>query len=162
MEGWTDQQLQHASDTHMRDQCKSRSPVRLFCGSRLNARTAVAGSQGVRALVRRGALSRDRGTPRCRRAGRAAGAGYPDLRTAELEIYSADRLPDPHEDFTLTRPGCPALSRYLTDVQQAERLREVRALVGFTRLDAPDPDDPELVETAPPAKIAAGLGGGGG
>ena len=29
---------------------------------------------------------------------------------------------------------------------QAERLREVRALVGFTRLDAPDPEDPDLVQ----------------
>lgn len=35
------------------------------------------------------------------------------------------------------------------DVVQAERLREVRALVGFTRLDAPDPDDPNLVVRAP-------------
>src|SRR5690606_23820204 len=30
-----------------------------------------------------------------------------------------------------------------------ERLREVRALVGFTRLDAPDPEDPNLVQRAP-------------
>lgn len=37
---------------------------------------------------------------------------------------------------------------------QAERLREVRALVGFTRLDAPDPDDPDLVTTAPLTKDA--------
>jgi hypothetical protein len=38
-----------------------------------------------------------------------------------------------------------ALAAILTDVLQVERLREVRALVGFTRLDAPDPDDPDLV-----------------
>ncbi len=36
--------------------------------------------------------------------------GYPDLRTAEWDIFSAARLPDPHEDFTLTRPGMPRRS----------------------------------------------------
>ncbi|WP_218951978.1 DUF1998 domain-containing protein [Amycolatopsis anabasis] len=35
------------------------------------------------------------------------------------------------------------------DVVQVERLREVRALIGFTRLDSPDPDDPDLVTVAP-------------
>src|SRR5690606_2411100 len=38
------------------------------------------------------------------------------------------------------------------DVIQVERLREVRALVGFTRLDAPDPMDPTLVHPAPLAR----------
>jgi hypothetical protein len=76
--------------------------------------------------------------------------GYPDLRTAEWEIFTAAPPPDPHEDFALTRPGVPPeMKGLLADVVQAERLREVRALVGFSRLDAPDPDDPDLVETAP-------------
>lgn len=76
--------------------------------------------------------------------------GYPDLRSAEWEILSAAQLPDPHDDFTLRRPGVPeALHDHLADVVAAERLREVRALVGFTRLDAPDPDDPDLVTVAP-------------
>ncbi|MDN5859163.1 MAG: DUF1998 domain-containing protein [Pseudonocardia sp.] len=80
-------------------------------------------------------------------------SGYPDLRTAEWEIFSAARLPEPSDDFTLHRPGVPdALKGFLADVVQAERLREVRALVGFTRLDAPDPDDPDLVATAPLAR----------
>lgn len=79
--------------------------------------------------------------------------GVPDLRTAEWAVFSAAQLPDPHDDFTLTRPGVPpALVGLLEDVVQAERLREVRALVGFTRLDAPDPDDPGLVTVAPLAK----------
>lgn len=79
--------------------------------------------------------------------------GYPDLRSAEWEVFSADQLPDPLDDFTLRRPGVPeALRDHLADVVAAERLREVRALVGFTRLDAPDPDDPELVTVAPLAR----------
>lgn len=79
-------------------------------------------------------------------------SGYPDLRTPEWEIFSAAQLPDPHDDFTLRRDpdGVPdSLKSIFADVIQAERLREVRALVGFTRLDAPDPDDPELVTRAP-------------
>jgi hypothetical protein len=76
--------------------------------------------------------------------------GYPDLRSAEWEIFSAAQLPGAHDDFTVRRPGVPDdLTERLADVVQAERLREVRALVGFTRLDAPDPDDPELVTPAP-------------
>lgn len=82
-----------------------------------------------------------------------ADEGYPDLRTAEWNVFSAAQLPDPHDDFTVTRPGVPpALAGLVEDVVQAERLREVRALVGFTRLDAPDPDDPDLVTVAPLAR----------
>lgn len=78
--------------------------------------------------------------------------GYPDLRTPEWEIFSAPQLPPPTDDFTLRRDpdGVPGLLKGVyADVIQAERLREVRALVGFTRLDSPDPDDPDLVTRAP-------------
>ncbi|RVX42770.1 uncharacterized protein DUF1998 [Nonomuraea polychroma] len=81
--------------------------------------------------------------------------GYPDLRTAEWEVFSARELPEPDEDFTLRRDpdGVPEpLRGVYADVVQAERLREVRALIGFTRLDAPDPEDPELVTRAPLAR----------
>ncbi|MCY7343291.1 MAG: DUF1998 domain-containing protein [Pseudonocardia sp.] len=82
-----------------------------------------------------------------------AAEGYPDLRTAEWEIFTSPHQPEPDPDFTLSRPGVPpALRGLVDDVVQAERLREVRALIGFTRLDAPDPDDPELVTPAPLAK----------
>ncbi|HEX5493430.1 MAG TPA: DUF1998 domain-containing protein [Mycobacteriales bacterium] len=80
--------------------------------------------------------------------GTGQSTGYPDLRTPEWEIFSAEKLPEAGDDFALRRDpdGVPAaLSGVYADVVQAERLREVRALVGFTRLDAPDPDDPELV-----------------
>lgn len=79
-------------------------------------------------------------------------AGYPDLRTAEWEAFTADDWGDPTDDFTLFRSpdGVPAqLKEYYSDVVQVERLREVRTLVGFTRLDSPDPDDPNLITVAP-------------
>ena len=63
------------------------------------------------------------------------------------------RSPDPTDDFTLRRdPACPPRCPVFSDVAQAERLREVRALTGFTRLDAPDPQDPDLVKRAPLAR----------
>ncbi|WP_261568735.1 DUF1998 domain-containing protein [Frankia gtarii] len=83
---------------------------------------------------------------------------YPDLRTPEWEIFSAATLPEPTDDFTLRRDPAgvpPALAGCYADVVQAERLREVRALTGFTRLDAPDPDDPDLVIRAPLARGSA-------
>ncbi len=58
-------------------------------------------------------------------------------------------------DFTLRRDPqgvASALAGFLADVAQAERLREVRALTGFTRLDAPDPEDRDLVTRAPLAR----------
>lgn len=76
---------------------------------------------------------------------------YPDLLTPEWEVFTADRVPDPDPDFTMRRdPGrVPAsLDGVLADVVQVERLREVRALIGFTRLDAPDPEEPDLVKRA--------------
>ncbi|MEU8799529.1 DUF1998 domain-containing protein [Spirillospora sp. NPDC048819] len=79
----------------------------------------------------------------------------PDLRTAEWEVFSAAKLPDPNSDFTLRRAYQPVpdeLTGIYADVVQAERLREVRALIGFTRLDAPDPEDPNLVKLVPLAR----------
>lgn len=73
-----------------------------------------------------------------------------DLRTPEWEVFSSRTLPEPSDDFALRRVEVTgALASYYAGVLQVERLREVRALVGFTRLDAPDPQDPDLVERAP-------------
>lgn len=80
------------------------------------------------------------------------GARYPDLLTPEWEVFSHPTMPDASDDFTARRSadGVPAtLTGCYSDVVLVERLREVRALVGFTRLDAPDPDDPDLVTRAP-------------
>jgi hypothetical protein len=76
-----------------------------------------------------------------------------DLRTPEWDAFTADPLGTVTEDFALRRVAVPERLRGVySDVIAAERLREVRALVGFTRLDAPDPDDPELVTPAPLAR----------
>lgn len=75
---------------------------------------------------------------------------YPDLLTPEWDIFTSFPPPDPTDDFTVRRDGVPPpLRGVFSDVVQAERLREVRALTGFTRLDAPDPQDPDLVVRAP-------------
>ena len=98
------------------------------------------------AIEARGEATPEEGTPP---------TGYPDLRTAEWEVLSTKEPVAQTEDFTLARPGVPpSLRGVIADVVQAERLREVRALVGFTRLDAPDPDDPELVAIAPLSRSA--------
>ncbi|MFE9466640.1 DrmB family protein [Streptomyces virginiae] len=77
-------------------------------------------------------------------------ASYPDLLTPEWEIFTSPQLPEQSEDFALRDvPVPPALDGVFSHVVQAERLREVRALIGFTRLDAPDPEDPTLVARAP-------------
>jgi len=79
-------------------------------------------------------------------------AAAPDLHTPEWEVFTAPVPPEPSDDFTIRRDPDgvpPPLASFLADVVQAERLREVRALAGFTRLDAPDPDDPDLVTRAP-------------
>jgi len=82
-------------------------------------------------------------------------AHYPDLLTPEWEVFSGAGFPEPTEDFSAYRDpeGVPALLKnFFSDVVQVERLREVRAMIGFTRLDAPDPEDPKLVTRAPLAR----------
>jgi hypothetical protein len=75
---------------------------------------------------------------------------YPDLLTPEWEIFTSAHVPQHTEDFALRDVTVPsALAGMFSHIVQAERLREVRALVGFTRLDAPDPEDPDLVTRAP-------------
>lgn len=94
------------------------------------------------------AIERHRHAP----ADSATPQGYPDLLTPEWAIFTAPEPPEATMDFTARRhpDGVPELPGALfSDVLQVERLREVRALAGFTRLDAPDPDDPELVTRAP-------------
>jgi Domain of unknown function (DUF1998) len=89
--------------------------------------------------------------------GTSHGDTHPDLRTPEWEIFTATPPPEPTDEFTLRRDpqGIPAALRPIfSDIVEVERLREVRALIGFTRLDAPDPEDPDLVARAPLARSA--------
>lgn len=67
-----------------------------------------------------------------------------DLFGPEWEALSGP-VPPPGDDFALRQVPVPAhLGDFFSDLRQVERLREVRALIGFTRLDAPDPESPEI------------------
>lgn len=73
----------------------------------------------------------------------AAGPVAVDLLSPEWQALSSSPLPAPTMDFSLREAGVPeSLRGLLRDVRQVERLREARALIGFTRLDAPDPEEP--------------------
>ncbi|GAA2511202.1 DUF1998 domain-containing protein [Streptomyces thermolineatus] len=85
-----------------------------------------------------------------RRAGEAGGpapgpVAQADLLGPEWTVLAAPRPPAPTDDFALeTVPVPGALEDLFSDVRQVQRLREVRTLIGFTRLDAPDPETPEI------------------
>jgi hypothetical protein len=93
-------------------------------------------------------------------AARKAGSGTADAGAA---VAQADLLgpewdvlsgtpPVPSDDFALAPVAVPDPLRGLfSDVRQVERLREARALIGFTRLDAPDPESPDI---ATPVRLA--------
>ncbi|MFD5374816.1 DrmB family protein [Streptomyces griseoincarnatus] len=67
-----------------------------------------------------------------------------DLFRPEWDALSGP-VPPPSDDFALRPVPVPApLDEFFSDVRQVERLREARALIGFTRLDAPDPESPEI------------------
>lgn len=74
-----------------------------------------------------------------------------DIRTPEWEAFTHKPIGPPEPDFALNDSGGVPhrLSELFQDVVQVERLREVRALIGFTRLEAPDPEDPDAVTLAP-------------
>lgn len=94
-------------------------------------------------------------TKRARGQGAETAADAGDLLSPEWELLTSEP-PQPTADFAIvSQPAPPAAAGVLADVRQVERLRLVRALVGFTRFDAPDPDDPELVIEAPLSGSAA-------
>ncbi|MGC0400539.1 hypothetical protein RKD27_003183 [Streptomyces sp. SAI-126] len=74
-----------------------------------------------------------------------AAAVAADLLSPEWDVLAAPHLPDPTDDFAMESVTVPAaLGELFADVRQVQRLREARALVGFTRLDAPDPESDEI------------------
>ena len=75
-----------------------------------------------------------------------------DILTPEWEAFTTKPVGSlPGDQLVLSdHHGVPDRLRELfADVVQVERLREVRALIGFSRLDAPDPQDATKVHTAP-------------
>ncbi|AVH55367.1 MULTISPECIES: DUF1998 domain-containing protein [Streptomyces] len=67
-----------------------------------------------------------------------------DLFGPEWDALSGP-VPAPSDDFALRKVSVPPrLGELFSDIRQVERLREARALIGFTRLDAPDPESPEI------------------
>jgi hypothetical protein len=79
-----------------------------------------------------------------------------DLLGPEWDVLSGTP-PRPSDDFALEPVAVPeGLKELFSDVRQVERLREARALVGFTRLDAPDPESPEIATLVPLARTSQG------
>jgi hypothetical protein len=91
-----------------------------------------------------------------RSGGESGGEESAELLRPEWEVLTDPSAAPSSEDFRLSaRPAPPAFSRSIEQVVLAGRLREVVALVGFTRVDAPDETDPEGVRT-PRAPLTRG------
>ena len=74
-----------------------------------------------------------------RRSGQEGDADVADLLTPEWRVLTASDEAPEQPDFKLRPVGPPvALAELIADVVLVERLREVSALRGFTRLSAPD------------------------
>jgi hypothetical protein len=85
-----------------------------------------------------------------RRAAQPAGASLPGLLDAEWDLFSHPTTQRQDDDFRAVPTATP--SRYaglLRQVVQVERLREVQAMVGFTRIDAPGQGNLEPAFRAP-------------
>ncbi|UWM48555.1 DUF1998 domain-containing protein [Streptomyces carpaticus] len=79
-----------------------------------------------------------------------SGRSRVDLLTPEWKLFTAEEPPDATEDFALRDSTVPeGLTGLFSRVRQVERLREVRTLIGFTRLDPAAPEDPEQVARVP-------------
>ncbi|HXZ04168.1 MAG TPA: DUF1998 domain-containing protein [Ktedonobacteraceae bacterium] len=70
----------------------------------------------------------------------------PSLKTPEWQVLSNPKAAPDARDFKVTAVPLPAgYEAYLEQVVLVERLREVRALIGFTRIEAPG-DFSEMLE----------------
>lgn len=87
-----------------------------------------------------------------------------DLKRPEWEVFVDPDPPEVDPDFLLTRPQrpVPGFENVITDVVQAERLREVNALIGFTRVEPPErsfddspPENQAPLSAAPPTWVPA-------
>jgi len=75
-----------------------------------------------------------------------------DLKAPEWDVLTADTPPTDYPHFMSTKTGIPAgFERVISRVLLLERLREVNALIGFTRVESPDEGSGE--EAAPRAPL---------
>jgi len=82
--------------------------------------------------------------------GPAAPSSSDDLRDAEWRLLSRPTTERQDADFRATPTASPSgYHRLLDQVVLVSRLREVRALLGFTRLSAPERDDLQPVRRVP-------------
>ena len=82
-----------------------------------------------------------------------------DLRTPEWEVLSNPGAAPNGRDFAVRAVAVPdGWDRFFSQVVLVERVREVRALVGFTRLESPedllDPGEPTDITRAPLSRHA--------
>lgn len=89
-------------------------------------------------------------------AERARRAAEPDeepaagLLDAEWELFSHPTTTRQDEDFlAVPTPAPPEFTRLLDQVVQVKRLREVQAMIGFTRIDAPGQGELQPAHRAP-------------
>ncbi|MBX3182882.1 MAG: DUF1998 domain-containing protein [Polyangiaceae bacterium] len=79
----------------------------------------------------------------------------PDLKSPEWDVLTSDVPPTDYPHFMSKRVDVPkGLERYLSRVLLLERLREVNALLGFTRVESPNEGGP--AERAPRASMGRG------
>ncbi|MDO9087981.1 MAG: DUF1998 domain-containing protein [Anaerolineaceae bacterium] len=72
-----------------------------------------------------------------------------DIRLQECRaIQKTDAVRDLNADFkTRNSPVHPELQDWISRVVLVDRLREVRALIGFSRVDSPDPDPTQRISS---------------
>jgi hypothetical protein len=81
----------------------------------------------------------------------------PELLHAEWELFSHPTTSRRDDDFlAVPTPPPEAYQTLLRNVVQVERLREVQASLGFTRIDAPDRSDAQPGHSAPLAGSPVG------
>jgi hypothetical protein len=85
---------------------------------------------------------------RAKKEGAGEGEGnVPDLKVAEWDVFSNPDADRNSPDFKLREVEAPAsYSKLLSRIMLVERLREVRALTGFTRIESPGDlsDEPDV------------------
>jgi hypothetical protein len=77
-----------------------------------------------------------------------------DIRKPEWQAFTSATPAGADPDFAVEPQDVHHdLTQLFSAVVQVQRLREVKAFLGFTRIDAPDPDDPE---TTRPVSVTRG------